>query len=360
MRARGPAVWMVQVPCVNCGARDFEVTRPGWAEGLREWLSSGGPWRPTRRVCRRCGNVSGAGSVATLVPDRRGWWWVPVELFGTLRRRRTMTPVPATYVVATVAGAALGVAVQLAFGWPWWLVAAGVVAAVWLFFCSTAFWGGGGSSQPLATEVLRVVSPRRAIEHDRRQQVERFRAAPFPLYGLPASRPGLRHLGGWSGRWYKGQPVTRKLGLGHGDPLTDEGSQLRVEVSVERVDAEQVLTVSSERRRSLAEDLWLAAAPTAHDLAEHWDRLAAASRRPNPAWSQVTIPVDGRPVAFEWLSEGRHWVAGAELDDRTLTLHGRDLPIDSVELVRVIDLEPYIQGTRRQEEAWAHHHDKEH
>jgi hypothetical protein len=70
--------------------------------------------------------------------------------------------------------------------------------------------------------------------------------------------------------------------------------------------------------------------------------------------------VDGRPVAFAWLAEGRHWVAGAKLDDRTLTLHGRDLPVDSVELVRVIDLEPYIQGTRRQEEAWAHHYDEEH
>jgi hypothetical protein len=70
--------------------------------------------------------------------------------------------------------------------------------------------------------------------------------------------------------------------------------------------------------------------------------------------------VDGRLVGFEWLTEGRHWVARAELDNRTLTLHGRDLPVESVELVRVADLEPYIQGQRRLREAWARHYDHEH
>jgi hypothetical protein len=70
--------------------------------------------------------------------------------------------------------------------------------------------------------------------------------------------------------------------------------------------------------------------------------------------------VDGRPVAFAWLAEGRHWVAQAELDDRTLVVRGRDLPVGSVELVRVADLEPYVQGQRRLEEAWARHYDQEH
>jgi hypothetical protein len=74
----------------------------------------------------------------------------------------------------------------------------------------------------------------------------------------------------------------------------------------------------------------------------------------------MTIPVDGRPVGFWWQAEGRHWVARAELDGRTLTLHGRDLPVESVELVRVTDLEPYIQGQRRLQEAWARHYDQEH
>jgi hypothetical protein len=272
-----------------------------------------------------------------------------------------MVPVPATYLAAIVVGAVVGVAAQLVFGWPWWLVAAAVVAAVWLFFSSTAFWGAGGSSQPLATDLLRVLRPRLAIERDHRQEVERFRAAPFPLFGLPPSWPGPRHLGGWEGGWAKGQrPMTTALSLGHGDPLTDQGPELRVEVRVELVNTEQVMTLRLQPRRDLAEELWLRAAPQAHDLAEHVDQLAAARRRPDPAWSRVTIPVDGRPVGFEWLTEGRHWVARAELDDCTLTLHGRDLPVASIQLVQVADLEPYFQGQRRLQQAWARHHDQEH
>jgi hypothetical protein len=56
------------------------------------------------------------------------------------------------------------------------------------------------------------------------------------------------------------------------------------------------------------------------DAAERWERIVGARRRPDPTWSQVTIPVDGRLVGFEWLGEGCHWVARAELDDRTLAI----------------------------------------
>ena len=70
--------------------------------------------------------------------------------------------------------------------------------------------------------------------------------------------------------------------------------------------------------------------------------------------------MDGRPVGFAWLVEGRYWVAQGELDDRTLTLHARDLLVESVQLVRVTDLEPYIAGQRRLERAWARHYAEEH
>ena len=287
---------------------------------------------------------------------------MPIQLVQVLRHHRTMIPVPATYLAATLIGAVVGVAAQLVLGWPWWLVAAAVVAAVWLFFASTAVWGAGGSSQPLTTDLLRVVRPGQAIERDHRQEAERFRAAPFPLYGLPAAWPGSRHLGGWEGSWTKGQrrPVTTALSLGHGDPLAEDGPQLRVEVSVERLDTGQVPAEWSQRQRGLGEELWLAAAPPAHDVVEHWQQVAAAHRRPNAAWSPVSIPVDGRPVVFQWLAEGRHWVAQGGLEDATLTLRARDLPVESVQLVWVTDLEPYLQGQRRQEEAWARHYAQEH
>jgi hypothetical protein len=361
MRARRPDEWLVKVPCMECGARDFEVIRPGWAEGLGDWLRFGGPWRPPRRICRQCGNTSSSRSYGALWVARRGWWSVPIQLVQALRQRRTMIPVPATYLAATLVGAVVGVAAQLLLGWPWWLVAAGAVAAVWLLFASTAVWGAGGWSQPLVTDLLRVVRPRQAIDREYRQEVERFRAAPFPLYGLPAAWSGWRHLGGWEGSWAGGQrPVTTALSLGHGDPLAEEGPQLRVEVRVERLEPRVGMTMRIQSRRQLAEDLWLAAAPPAHDPAEHFERLAAVRRRPDPTWLQVTILVDGRPVGFEWLTEGRHWAAQAELDERTLTLDARDLPVESVELIRVTDLEPYIQGQRRLQEAWARHYDEQH
>jgi hypothetical protein len=87
---------------------------------------------------------------------RPGWWSVPAGLAGVVLRRRTMVPGPRTYLLAAAAGAVLGAAAQLAFGWPWWLVAAGVVAAVALGFLATGF-RGGGAGRPLATEVLLVV-----------------------------------------------------------------------------------------------------------------------------------------------------------------------------------------------------------
>jgi hypothetical protein len=361
MRVRRPDEWPVEIPCMECGSRDVEITRPGWAEGLGDWLRFGGQLRPPRRVCRRCGNVSDARSVGVLRAARQDWWSVPIGLVQALRGRRSMIPVPATYLAATAVGAVVGVAAQLLFGWPWWLVAAALVAAVWLFFTSTAFWGAGGSGQPLATDLLRVVRPHKAVERAHRWEVERFRAAPFPLYGLPPAWPGARYLGGWEGSSGRGQrPVTTALSLAHGDPLTDQGPELRVETRVKHVDTDQVMAVPLESQRYLAEELWLRAAPPDHDLPAHVERLAAARRRPDPAWSQVTIPVDGRPVAFEWLADGRHWVARAELDESTLTLHGRDLLIESVELVQVADLDTYIQGQRRLQEAWARHHDQEH
>jgi hypothetical protein len=52
----------VEVPCVECGSRDVDISRPEWVQRLREWLRFGGPWRPSRSTCRRCGGVSGVGA----------------------------------------------------------------------------------------------------------------------------------------------------------------------------------------------------------------------------------------------------------------------------------------------------------
>ena len=56
----------------------------------------------------------------------------------------------------------------------------------------------------------------------------------------------------------------------------------------------------------------------------------------------MTIPVDGRPVPFDLLADGRRWVARGEVGDLVVTLEGRDLAPASVRLARVADLGPYL------------------
>jgi hypothetical protein len=341
--------------CLRCGSEDVEVRRPGLVEGLGDWLRSGGRWRPASQRCRRCGDVSAAGSAGYLV-RAPGWWAVPARLAGVVRRRRSRVPVPRTYVLAAAAGAILGAVAQLVLGWPWWLVAAGVVAAVWLGFLSSAFWGGGGD-RPLATEALMVVDPRRGLLRALQAMEAQFRAAPLPLYGLAGSWAGPRHLGGYGQRRAArgGSPVVTSMSLAHGDPLAGHGPQLRVEVRAGFEGPQgPAPEPEAELRELLADDLRWSAAITAGQGAGPVPWAAPGGGGGETSWSEVSIPVDGHPVAFAWLAEGRHWVAHAELEGhRTLVLFARDLPADRVALVRVTDVEPYLEGTRRIEQARA-------
>ena len=158
---------------------------------------------------------------------------------------------------------------------------------------------------------------------------ERFRAAPFPLYGLPASWTGPRHLGGMGSRQARGQPrVVTSLTLAHGDPAAGHGPELRVEVRSDPDDP----GAGPELRQALAVDL-------------RWAAASLEDREADPIWSAVPIPVDGQPVTFDLLAEGRHWVAMAELEGRVVVLQARDLAPEQVELVRVTDVEPYVDGT---------------
>ena len=75
MRGARPGGGAAGPGCGNCGSQYLETIRPGWVEGLGTWLRSRGRW-PSSQVCRRCGHVTPAGSVAYLVPRKR-WWPVP-------------------------------------------------------------------------------------------------------------------------------------------------------------------------------------------------------------------------------------------------------------------------------------------
>jgi hypothetical protein len=263
---------------------------------------------------------------------------------------RSCTPNPAVYFVGAGGGLVLVLILKLALGWPWWTVPIATAAGpgiVWLIFLSTAFGhrvrGAGPSGHSsIKGLILQEIAPRRAAARDDRLREEMWRHLPFEPFGLPPTWQGERWARGtsWSGS------VVSSVELAFGREGDDNGPLLRVG------------TASNDRpaRRSLrtaAEELWWSAREMPHGLSPEqmagWHRRTERdlAARAEPRWSPLVLPVDGRPVRFDVLAEGRWWVARREADDRSITIWGRSWPIDELELVTVADIEPYVEGWRR-------------
>ncbi|MFI9559139.1 hypothetical protein [Nonomuraea endophytica] len=331
MRTR--TVW----ECHSCGSADVQVTRSPRLTEAWQWLKYGGRWRSEEGICRACGAPVSPGMQFGL-SGSLPWWRtvvkVPAAVVGVLHRRRRVTPTPIAYLVPALAATVVGLVAQWVWGWSWWLFPLVVVAGLWLLYLSTGF-RHPGRSRPLSRELLDVVAPGGRLRRQQEEEEQEFRTAPFPLYGLPLSWPGLRYTAGRSQSWSAGEPVRLELELGHGDP--QDGTRLNVAVTDRPSDPYEV--------RQAAEELW----ESAQEDGPRWFR--AVGDRPDPVWAQVTIPVDGEPQVFGYLSEGSCWVARAELLAYTIVVKGRVWPVESVELVRVERLEPYLAGRRQLDEA---------
>lgn len=327
MRTR--TVW----ECRSCGSPDVQVTRPPRLTELSQWLKYGRPWRREEGVCRACGaRVSPGVWFGSSGPPP---WWrraagIPAGVVGVLHRRRMASPVPITYLFPALAATLVGVLAQLLWGWSWWLFPLVVVAGLWLLFLSSGF-RRPARTRLLWHELLDVLAPGGSARRHREEEEQEFRTAPFPLFGLPLSWTGLRYTAGCSQSWSAGEPVRLELELGHGSP-EEGGPQLTVAVTDRPSDPYEVWQA--------AEELWQEAMPGHR-------RFRAAGERPDPEWTQVTIAVDGEPQVFGFLAEGAHWVARAELPGFTVTVQGREWPVESVELVRVEALEPYFAGKQQ-------------
>ncbi|MGH3518731.1 MAG: hypothetical protein ACRDQ7_15190 [Haloechinothrix sp.] len=97
------------------------------------------------------------------------------------------------------------------------------------------------------------------------------------------------------------------------------------------------------RRRDPAEDLWFEG-ELSRGAVQPGELMRIVRERPDPAWSTMKITMEGAARDFQWLAEGRRWVAVAEVDGYELVLSADDFPVESVELVRITDLEPYVEG----------------
>ena len=326
-------------PCVACGATDWEIVpRSPWRRVL-DWMQYGRPpVAPGESIrCRRCGASSSASAWGTYaLLTAASPWSAPVRVLDALRRRRRAQPVPLVYLMAAAVGLGVGMVLDLALGWPWWGVAIGFPAAVWLGFLSTAISRPAGHAlgHDLGTELLQAISPRRACARRERLADEQWRSPPFQLYGLPPSWTGRRFRAGLAA---SGRRVTC-LELGHGALV---GPELRVESCAQGGEPEEV------RLRRLAVELRDNAerAPASLPLEERarWrsERQRRQPSRAEPEWTEITVPVDGRPVVLRFLSEGPAWVATTDLGEVALTLRGTEFPPGEVELVPITDTAPY-------------------
>ncbi|NRQ39241.1 hypothetical protein HII36_46590 [Nonomuraea sp. NN258] len=310
------------------------VTRAPWLMAARRWLTHGGRWRYERGACRDCGRPVSPGLMYPQprpVARRRAPVLVVAGVVNVLLRRRRFSPSPVTYLVPALVATLAGIAAQVLWGLPWWPFPLVTVAGLWLVLLA------GAVRSPLAFRSLRDELLDVIVQDDerrrRRHRVEMdraLRAAPFPLYGLPASWPGPRHLGGWSQGRSLGAPGTAEYQLGHGDPRDESGPLLTVGVGNQR---------HPDEARRLVERMWTDAMPKRDAGPRPWAVLLS---QPDPPWTRVTIPVDGEPLAFDHTAAGDHWVARSELPGYTITLRGRGHPVETVELRRVLDPAPYL------------------
>lgn len=286
--------------CPRCRLPGTPIEPPSW-RWVGQWLLRGRGARPRMRCDN--GHTWAAGTVSTLA-RRSSVWNLPIRLLRALQRNRTAEPSPLFMLGVAVLGVALGVALDAALGWPWWLVALLTLAIVWLGFLATALAKSERSS--LAADLLSEISRRRAREHDERRLRRLLAAAPVPPYGV-AGWDGPRSVGSRS--W--GSDGIHSVGLVHGS--LPDGPYV------------EVVTTYRHSRRPL---------PRRRELG----RSAPGA---SPRWSPITLSVGGVARPFRYLPDGAGWVARAQLDDVVIEMKATGVPVAEVALESVANLEAY-------------------
>jgi hypothetical protein len=190
---------------------------------------------------------------------------------------------------------------------------------------------------------------RRLLTEIEQANEARFLATPFPLYGLPPSITAPRWIASSGYRSDRAGYATNpeaglQLELSYGDPTDLLPSLLRVATAASARE-------SPERLAPLRRLLWQQVVA---------DRLAAPSRRWKFGWFKapdeqgiggspqlLPILVDGQPHQFALLQEGVVQVARVELAGQVVTVRARRWPIQTVQLIQVTDLAPYLDGRRQ-------------
>lgn len=335
-------MWSVMVGsflCSQCGNEAVSVVDPSRPERLRHWMVNGSA-APTTVVCAHGHHWKGVSRSSTLLrPVRRRRFWLPVDLLRMVRHNRSMEPVPMTYVMAAAVGGVVGAALDLLLGWPWWVIAGGFIAAVWLLFFASAFWG----PDPIRGDDVRDVIDPSGIEAREVARLEEAISA-GQLVGMAVHGwTGSRSLGGWGG-----SSVTKHVTLHHGDPEMDD-----MWISVRTRSGEKDVTRLSRRKNDLFRQLMRnhEESPEGLGVEEQHQWLQKQERRIEEAkeenWSASTTNIDGTTVRSDVIRRGDRWVAVAVTEGAVVEIMARGLAVDTVALNRVSSLQPYVESSRQ-------------
>jgi hypothetical protein len=185
------------------------------------------------------------------------------------------------------------------------------------------FWeatsGGPAAQEPSIVEL--GVPPARQPDADR--VLGALRRPLFPIFGLPADRPGRRYIRGWQ----EAGPVVTCIELG----LFDESNDTLVVVSTSpRRPWDSMSTDDEALFRRIME---MASAP--QDLEPH-----------GYIRSSLVLEMSGHLVTFACVCHGRITVLWSRHGPGIL-VQARNLPPQDIELVMLPDAGPYVEGLAR-------------
>lgn len=265
-------------------------------------------------------------------------------LWRTVAAERSSEPVPWLYVASAAVGAAAAAvtrsrrrALGVATG------AAGGVAVCWAVFASTAM-RRPQLAHRLSMAVLWEVDPMRASRQVRDHHDAQARSVTFPIYGLSSRWTGSRWLdGAGSSESLGAAPVVTSLSLSHGAVRDLEEPWVRVTTTPER---------HWEGEDQLAAELWHStwvgpdATASDQELRRSLAARALARRKRPPAqwqdqWQDRVLSIEGRPVPARRLAHGepgpdQQWVAHAAVEGGRVVVRAKGVPLQDVELVRVM------------------------
>ncbi len=177
-----------------------------------------------------------------------------------------------------------------------------------------------------------------------------FRNAPFPLYGLPPSWTGERFLGGSAVRGTRDEAgwteTIDALSLGHGSIVEGRGATLIVGTATPaHRPANGVL-------EQFASHLWRGDASTPEAAMtlyreESMEQEPPSDLTPLSIRGEASISIDDYRVRFDVVFGKGVWAGRATVGSNEVIVRGRDWDIEGVALVRIVDLDPYIAGTRQ-------------